>query len=54
MIHRIQRSQIRVVQARDNVVDLSFTNEVGTETQIVLRLKAPKAFMAALGARDRR
>ena len=50
MLHRVQRSQIRAVQARDNEVDLRFTNEVGTETHIVLLLKAPKVFLAALDA----
>jgi hypothetical protein len=50
LTHRILRSQIRSVEAIDDVVQLRFTNEAGAESHVVLRLKAPQAFMAAMGA----
>ena len=50
MTHRIPRSQVRSVQLRGSAIDLRFTNEAGTESHVELRLKAPQAFIAAMGA----
>jgi len=50
LTHRVPRSQIRSVQARDNAIELRFTNEAGTESHVVLKLKEPQTFMAAMGA----
>jgi hypothetical protein len=49
LTHRIPRSQIQILQTRDNVIELCFTNEAGDESHVVLRLKAPQKFIAAIG-----
>ena len=50
LTHRILRSQIRSVEARAGSVELRFRSETGGESHVVLKLNAPDAFMAALGA----
>jgi len=50
LTHRIPRSQIRTVQVSGDAIDLRFTNEAGAESHVVLKLKAPQTFMAAMGA----
>jgi hypothetical protein len=50
LTHRFPRSQVRSVQARDNAIELRFMDEAGAESHVVLRLKAPQAFMTAMGA----
>ena len=50
LTHRIARSQVRSVQARGDTIDLRFTDQAGAESHLVLKLRAPRAFMAAMGA----
>jgi len=50
LTHRIPRSLVRSVQVRGDTIDLRFTNEAGAESHVVLKLKAPQAFMAAMSA----
>ena len=49
LTHRILRSQIRTVHAGAEAIEIRFTNEAGGESHISLKLRAPQAFMAAIG-----
>jgi len=50
LTHRIPLSQIQSVKARGEGVDLRFRNQMGAESHVVLKLKAPEKFLAAVGA----
>ena len=50
MTHRIPRTNIIECLVQGGTVELRFSNEAGGESQVVLELKNPKAFISALDA----
>ena len=50
MTHRVPKSSVRACNVFNRKVELRFLNEKGEESHVVLELKSPAAFKAALDA----
>ncbi len=50
MTHRTPKSSVRACAASNKAVELCFFSEKGEDTRVVLELKDPAAFKAALEA----